>query len=138
MVAGHPWACLRRAWALKRLGRKEPHTHWHAHADGEVHTHEHTHRAEHAHVHTAGQGARSTSTAWSLFIIFVFGPCEAFIPLLLFPAFQQNGQLAISTTLVFAIATIGTMMATVYLLSSGSGVRFPQSRSPGTAMSPPV
>jgi ABC-type nickel/cobalt efflux system permease component RcnA len=107
------------AWALKRLGRKEPHTHWHAHADGEVHTHEHTHRAEHAHVHTAGQGARSTTTAWSLFIIFVFGPCEAFIPLLLFPAFQQNGQLAVSTTLVFAVATIGTMMATVYLLSRG-------------------
>ncbi len=106
-------------WALRRLGRKEPHTHWHAHADGAVHTHEHTHHAAHAHVHTAGQGARSSTTAWSLFIIFVLGPCEAFIPLLLFPAFQQNGQLAVSTTLVFAIATIGTMIATVYFLGRG-------------------
>lgn len=107
------------AWALKRLGRSQPHRHWHAHADGDVHSHEHTHEGAHAHVHTAGAGARSATTAWSLFIIFVFGPCEAFIPLLLFPAFQQDGQLAVATTVVFATATIGTMMAAVYLLGQG-------------------
>ena len=106
-------------WAIKQLGRKREHTHWHAHADGSVHTHEHTHHGAHAHPHTAGEGAKSSTTAWSLFIIFVFGPCEAFIPLLLFPAFQQNGQLAVATTVVFALATVSTMLGCVYLLSRG-------------------
>ncbi|MGC9452405.1 MAG: sulfite exporter TauE/SafE family protein [Oceanipulchritudo sp.] len=107
------------AWAIKHLGRNRQHTHWHAHADGTVHEHEHTHHGAHAHPHIDANSAKKSTTAWSLFIIFVFGPCEAFIPLLLFPAFQQNGPLAVATTLVFAAATIGTMMGTVYLLSKG-------------------
>lgn len=107
------------AWALTRRGRSHSHTHWHAHADGDVHNHEHTHQADHAHPHPTGAGIRNTTTAWSLFIIFVLGPCEAFIPLLLFPAFQQNGQLAIATTVVFAVSTIATMMASVAFLSMG-------------------
>ena len=109
------------AWAIKQLERNREHTHWHAHADGLVHTHEHTHHGAHAHPHTSG---KSSTTAWSLFIIFVFGPCEAFIPLLLFPAFQQNGQLAVATTLVFAAATIATMVTTVFLISRGLEVAF--------------
>jgi ABC-type nickel/cobalt efflux system permease component RcnA len=107
------------AWALTRRGRSHSHTHWHAHADGEVHIHEHTHQAAHAHPHQSGKGVKSATTAWTLFIIFVLGPCEAFIPLLLFPAFQHNGQLAVATTLIFAVATIATMLASVYLLSRG-------------------
>jgi ABC-type nickel/cobalt efflux system permease component RcnA len=106
-------------WAVRKLSRAQPHEHWHGHADGAVHTHEHTHHGAHAHPHQAGEGAKNKTTAWTLFIIFVFGPCEAFIPLLLFPAFQQNGQLAIATTVVFATATIATMMASVLLLSKG-------------------
>ena len=106
-------------WALRKLGRSTPHEHWHGHADGNVHCHEHVHEGSHAHPHTAGEGARKVTTAWSLFIIFVLGPCEAFIPLLLFPAFQQNGQLAISTTVVFAVSTIFTMLASVFFLMKG-------------------
>lgn len=112
------------AWAIRQLGRRQQHTHWHGHVDGTVHTHQHTHQGAHAHPHNAGSGAKSSTTAWSLFIIFVFGPCEAFIPLLLFPAFQQNGQLAVATTLAFAIATIGTMLGSVYLLSRGLELAF--------------
>ena len=106
------------AWAIKRLGRNRAHTHIHAHEDGTLHKHEHTHHEEHMHVHDSKGAVRST-TAWSLFIIFVFGPCEAFIPLLLFPSVQQNWQLAVATTIVFAVATIGTMMGMVYLLNKG-------------------
>ncbi len=105
-------------WAIKRLGRGHTHSHVHAHADGTLHKHEHTHHNEHVHVHEEAAGVKST-TAWTLFIIFVFGPCEAFIPLLLFPSVQQNLQLAVATTIVFAIATIGTMMGMVYLLNKG-------------------
>lgn len=104
------------AWALKRFGRGHTHSHLHAHADGTLHTHEHSHAREHAHPHT--QGRRST-TAWSLFIIFVFGPCEAFIPLLLFPSVQHDWKLAVATTSVFAVATIATMFLAVYLLCRG-------------------
>lgn len=106
------------AWAIKRLGRSHKHIHIHAHADGILHKHEHTHHQEHLHVHDS-KGAVKSTTAWSLFIIFVFGPCEAFIPLLLFPSVQQNWQLAVATTVVFAVATIGTMMSLVYLLNRG-------------------
>ncbi len=106
------------AWALKNMGRKHSHTHIHAHADGTLHTHEHNHGGSHAHPHTANKGARSV-TGWSLFIIFVFGPCEAFIPLLLVPAVQQNLPVAAATTAIFAMATIGTMLAMVYGLVRG-------------------
>lgn len=106
-------------WAVRNLSRSKPHSHWHGHADGEVHCHEHTHHGAHAHPHSDGQGLRRSTTAWSLFIIFVFGPCEAFIPLLLFPAFQHDGNLAVLTSIVFAVSTVGTMMGTVFLLSKG-------------------
>jgi len=105
-------------WALKRFGRGHKHAHIHAHSDGLLHKHEHTHHKEHVHVHDQKQSVRST-TAWSLFIIFVFGPCEAFIPLLLFPSVQQNWQLAVATTAVFAVATVVTMIGTVHLLCKG-------------------
>ena len=105
-------------WAIKRLGRGHKHTHIHAHEDGTLHKHEHTHHRQHMHVHDQKDGVKST-TAWSLFIIFVFGPCEAFIPLLLFPSVQQNLTLALAVTVVFATATIGTMLGTVYLLCKG-------------------
>lgn len=106
------------AWAIKRIGKGHKHTHMHVHEDGTVHTHEHTHHEDHAHPHDNKKGIRSV-TAWSLFVIFVFGPCEAFIPLLLFPAVNQNLGLAAATTAVFATATILTMLTAVYALSKG-------------------
>jgi ABC-type nickel/cobalt efflux system permease component RcnA len=105
------------AWAVRGLARNKPHTHIHAHADGTVHTHEHSHHGQHAHPH-AEENKRSV-TAWSLFVIFVFGPCEAFIPILLFPAVVQNWQMAVGTTAVFALSTIGTMLGIVYLFKRG-------------------
>jgi sulfite exporter TauE/SafE len=104
-------------WAIKGLGRRRSHSHMHAHADGTIHTHEHSHREEHAHPHT--EGGKRSLTAWSLFVIFVFGPCEAFIPILLFPAITQNAGLAVVTTLVFAVSTLATMLGMVYLLGRG-------------------
>jgi len=105
------------AWAIKNMGRNKPHAHVHAHADGTLHDHEHTHHREHAHPHPATN--KRSVTAWSLFIIFVFGPCEAFIPILLFPAVQHNWQLVASITMIFALATIGTMLGVVYLMTKG-------------------
>jgi len=54
-------------------------------------------------------------TPWILFLIFVFGPCEVLIPMLIFPAANHSGMGVFMVALVFGIATIGTMMALVYL-----------------------
>jgi threonine/homoserine/homoserine lactone efflux protein len=51
--------------------------------------------------------------SWSLFLIFVFGPCEALIPMLMAPAAEQNWTWVMLVTAAFAVTTIGTMMSVV-------------------------
>ncbi|MDB4582326.1 hypothetical protein N9164_04175 [Draconibacterium sp.] len=48
-----------------------------------------------------------------MFIIFVFGPCEVLIPVLMYPAAQNNYGLLIVATVVFAVITITTMLSMV-------------------------
>ncbi len=91
------------AWGLKRAGRGRRHSHLHVHGDV-VHEHTHTHEHDHAHVHESG--ARNSITPWAMFVIFVLGPCEALIPLLMYPAARQSGALVISVALVFSVITI--------------------------------
>ena len=98
-------------WGVRHAWRNRPHSHWHTHADGTRHLHEHRHASEHAHVHAADSGR--TATPLALFVIFVLGPCEALIPVLMYPAAQHNyAGLALVTT-VFAVATLATMLASV-------------------------
>ena len=54
-----------------------------------------------------------------MFIIFVLGPCEALIPLLMYPAAQQSGSLVIAVALVFSVMTIVTMLACVAITMIG-------------------
>ena len=54
-------------------------------------------------------------TPWILFLIFVFGPCEVLIPMLIFPASEHSALGVGLVALVFGIATIGTMMTVVFL-----------------------
>ena len=54
-------------------------------------------------------------TPWILFLIFVFGPCEVLIPMLVYPAAEQSGLGIFLVALVFGIATVGTMLLVVYL-----------------------
>ena len=54
-------------------------------------------------------------TPWILFLIFVFGPCEVLIPMLVYPAAEQSGLGVFLVALVFGIATIGTMLLVVWL-----------------------
>jgi nickel/cobalt exporter len=64
-------------------------------------------------------------TPWILFLIFVFGPCEVLIPMLIYPAANQSGMGVFLVALVFGMATIGTMMLVVFLGYKGfSLVRF--------------
>jgi sulfite exporter TauE/SafE len=98
------------AWGLKKAGRSQSHSHAHSHGDV-VHEHEHDHQTEHLHAHTAKAGA--SVTPWALFIVFILGPCEALIPLFMYPAAQHNAALVVTVALVFGAVTLITMVAVV-------------------------
>ena len=105
-------------WGLRRALRNKPHTHRHAHLDGAKHEHEHAHHIDHMHPHDK---ERKKITAWVLFTIFVFGPCEPLIPLLMYSAAVEGMWGATIIAIVFSVATIGTMMAAVLLSAFGLG-----------------
>lgn len=94
-------------WGMIRAYRNKPHKHVHEHSDGEVHIHEHSHDTEHDHVH------KKNITPWILFVIFVLGPCEPLIPILMYPAAEMNTGGLILVTSVFASITILTMLGVV-------------------------
>lgn len=102
------------AWGLKKAGRDHSHSHVHAHGET-VHDHEHNHHDEHTHVHDQ-PGSRSI-TPWAIFIILVLGPCEALIPLFMYPAAQKSSGLVVSVALVFGSVTLATMLAAVAITS---------------------
>jgi ABC-type nickel/cobalt efflux system permease component RcnA len=106
-------------WGLRRALRKKPHTHTHLHSKGIKHTHTHTHESEHAHVHEEG---KAKVTPWVLFLIFVFGPCEPLIPLLMYPAAKHSTSGVILVTAAFGVITILTMLTIIALASWG--IRF--------------
>jgi sulfite exporter TauE/SafE len=104
-------------WALYRILRGKQHTHMHVHPDGSAHLHEHNHRSEHLHVHD--ESGRATITPWVLFTIFIFGPCEPLIPIVMYPAARNNYLELIIVTGVFSIVTILTMLSVVTIASYG-------------------
>ena len=101
-------------WGIRRAIRNRPHTHAHIHADGTSHTHVHTHTDAHAHLHGGDEGAGSM-TPWVLFTIFVFGPCEPLMPILMYPAANLSLWGVALVTLVFAGCTLMTMATVVVL-----------------------
>lgn len=56
---------------------------------------------------------------WFAFLVFVLGPCEPFIPLLMLPAARVGAGSLIVVTLAFTLATVGTMVAAVAALRYG-------------------
>lgn len=106
------------AWALWRSRAGVTHTHLHTHADGTVHAHPHVHVGEHAHPHPDGRRL----TPWVLFVIFVFGPCEPLIPLMVVPAMAGAWPVVGGVVLVFGALTIGTMVGTVVVAYRGLDV----------------
>ncbi len=102
-------------WGLKRAYDGQPHTHGHVHEDGTSHDHDHGHlESEHAHVHES-----ANITPWVLFTIFVLGPCEPLIPLLMYPAATQSISGMALVIVAFTAATIAVMLAAVLLAHRG-------------------
>jgi len=110
------------AWGLKQAARGRVHAHVHAHADGTVHLHPHAHE-EPAHLHAHGVAAapgvagaeprRRTLTPWLLFAIFLFGPCEPLLPLVLAPELAGQSAAFLPIVLAFTAATLAAMLACV-------------------------
>ncbi len=131
-------------WGIMKAFRNVSHSHVHSHADGTVHSHLHQHNLEHRHVHegavVAGglekpeQRSRS-ATPWFLFLIFVFGPCEVLIPLLMYPAAEADLFGVFAVVMAFLIATVGTMVVSVMLIVYGMNrIRFPDLHRYGHAI----
>ncbi len=113
---------LYAAWGIRKSFSARSHDHWHTHADGVRHTHNHNHQSDHAHVH-AEKAAQKFSmkifAPWALFIIFILGPCEPLIPLMMVPAAAGNYMGVAMTVGIFTAVTITTMLSVVMLSSWG-------------------
>ena len=109
-------------WGLRRAWRTRPHAHVHLH-EGIAHEHVHTHESvEHLHVHGVEQGEKKNITPWVLFTIFVFGPCEPLIPLVMYPAARHSTAGVVLVASAFGLVTIATMLTIIAL--SAYGLRF--------------
>lgn len=102
-------------WGIRKAIRNKPHTHFHSHAEGHKHAHKHMHTEKHSHLHKEGK----SMTPWVLFVIFVLGPCEPLIPLLMYPAAKDSTMGLILVTGVFSAVTIVTMLGVVLISTMG-------------------
>lgn len=117
-------------WGLRRAARGRPHQHVHSHSDGEVHVHHHGHSESTAHLqgdieteahqHTHTASGATNLTPWVLFMIFVLGPCEPLIPLLMYPAAAESTFGIAVVAITFGVVTISTMLAVVLLFAHGT------------------
>jgi ABC-type nickel/cobalt efflux system permease component RcnA len=118
-------------WGMRRAWRGKPHTHPHlhehvhddpAHEHDHDHVHAHPHTHEHAtHAHPHGEDPKKTNlTPWILFTIFVFGPCEPLIPLVMYPAARHSTAGVALVAAAFGLVTIATMLVIIAAASYGA------------------
>lgn len=131
------------AWGLRRAWRSRPHSHPHLHdrEEASVHPHgpeppdpspDHARRHGHAHVHTHATAdhahphdevtGKANVTPWVLFTIFVFGPCEPLIPLVMYPAARHSPAGVALVAAAFGIVTIATMLVIIAAASYGAAL----------------
>lgn len=104
-------------WGLRRAFREKARALVHAHESLSKADHAQDHHVHGAHTHLHPE--KSNITPWILFTIFVFGPCEPLIPLIMYPAARADALTVLLTALTFGVATIGTMTVLVYLAVRG-------------------
>ena len=101
-------------WGVRSAIRNKPHSHFHDHDETKDHVHEHSHTGKHSHVHEG-----KNITPWILFTIFVLGPCEPLIPILMYPAAKSSITGLVMVTAAFGIVTIATMLGVVMISAWG-------------------
>ncbi len=103
-------------WGMHKAIRQRRHEHPHDHEGSEPHIHTHNHLSDHSHPHDMKV---SSLTPWVLFTIFVFGPCEPLIPLIMYPAAKNNMFSVAIVASIFGLTTIVTMLSIVLVSSYG-------------------
>jgi len=104
-------------WGVRYAFKKNREYHWHHTDSGKITLHSHAHTANH--FHNFDENSTPSLTPWLLFIIFVFGPCEVLIPLLIYPSLNIGINELFSVILVFGITTIVTMNIVVAISMAG-------------------
>lgn len=101
-------------WGVRKGILGQTHTHV---IDGKIVSHSHdegpheSNESEHVDKHRV--------TPWMLFLIFVFGPCEPLIPILMYPAVQKDVWTLLGVVIAFAVSTLLTMVGVVWLAYRG-------------------
>ncbi|MCX6152680.1 MAG: sulfite exporter TauE/SafE family protein [Candidatus Kapabacteria bacterium] len=103
-------------YGIRYAFKNQSHEHVHFHHDDGFHVHEHQHRKEHSHVHV---NEKKHTTQWVLFLIFIFGPCEPLIPIVMYPAIKHNYFGVFWVSLLFSVATLIVMLSVTLLAISG-------------------
>jgi nickel/cobalt transporter (NicO) family protein len=83
-------------WGIKKAYLKKSHV---CHQDSGVHKHSHSHPGN--------------LTPWIIFTIFILGPCEPLIPLLIYPSVMESVFTLVMVILIFTTVTTSTMLAVV-------------------------
>ena len=127
-------------WGMRRAWRGKAHTHAHlhdhlhneaippAHDHGSDADHDHDHEHAHPHTHELASHAhphgevpkKANLTPWILFTIFVFGPCEPLIPLVMYPAARHSTAGVVLVAAAFGLTTIAAMLAIIAAASYGA------------------
>jgi len=126
-------------WGMRRAWKDKPHTHPHLHGripepahghddyGGPAERHGHDDRHEHAHSHATSEHAhlhggdgKANITPWIMFTIFVFGPCEPLIPLIMYPAARHSLAGVVLVAAAFGCVTIATMLVIIAAASWGA------------------
>ena len=120
------WQGSAVAWSLVVLGLAYA-------AWGVFRPHRHKHLPDGSHLPADLSDARPSAksnkdvTVWALFLLFVFGPCEAMIPLVMLPSAQGSIPGIILVLGLFGVVTVTTMSVLVLALHAGVGL-FPKGR----------
>lgn len=104
-------------WGLRRALRNRPRTH--THLIGKLVGVTHSHELAAIGTHDHREQPKANITPWVLFTVFVLGPCEPLIPLLMYPASHHNTSGVVAVTTVFGLTTITTMLSIVLVSSYG-------------------
>ena len=98
------------AWSIYQLLRDRAHGHSH---------HHHHHHIDDKLEQAKGRKALGGGVFWAIFLVFVLGPCEPLIPLLMYPAAEHNIGSVVLVAGVFSVATLATMLTIVLVLGEG-------------------
>jgi len=95
-------------WGIAKAIKNKPHSHILSDGSEVWHNHHDQHSGEPVSNHSERNGM--SRSFWPLFVLFVLGPCEPLIPLLMYPA-AEGGMLSVTVVaILFSVCTIGTML----------------------------